>query len=61
MPKTIELLPKTFNYTIGINNNKNNLEKDINDNENNLEKDINDNEKNEILIENKEIKGNISN
>jgi len=50
MPKTIELLPKTFNYTIGINNNKNNLEKDINDNE-----------KNEILIENKEIKGNVSN
>lgn len=35
MPKTIELLPKTFNYTIGINN-----------------------EENEILIENKEIKGN---
>ena len=29
MPKTIELLPKTFNYTIGINKNKNNLEKDI--------------------------------
>ncbi len=49
MPKTIELLPKTFNYTIGINNNKNNLEKKIN------------NEENEILIENKEIKGNISN
>jgi len=48
MPKTIELLPKTFNYTIGINNNKNNLEKKIN------------NEENEILIENKEIKGNIS-
>ena len=45
MPKTIELLPKTFNYTIGINNNKNNLEKYINNNE-----------KNEILIENKEIK-----
>ena len=50
MPKTIELLPKTFNYTIGINNNKNNLEKDINNNE-----------KNEILIESKEIKGNVSN
>ena len=50
MPKTIELLPKTFNYTIGINNNKNNLEKYINNNE-----------KNEILIENKEIKGNVSN
>lgn len=50
MPKTIELLPKTFNYTININNNKNNLEKDINNNE-----------KNEILIENKEIKGNVSN
>ncbi len=33
MPKTIGLLPKTFNYTIGINNNKNNLEKDINNNE----------------------------
>ncbi len=49
MPKTIELLPKTFNYTIGINNNKNNLEKKIN------------NEENEILIENKEIKGNVSN
>lgn len=48
MPKTIELLPKTFNYTIGINDNKNNLEKKIN------------NEENEILIENKEIKGNIS-
>jgi hypothetical protein len=48
MPKTIELLPKTFNYTIGINNNKNNLEKKIN------------NEENEILIENEEIKGNIS-
>jgi len=38
MPKTIELLPKTYNYTIGINN-----------------------EENKILIENKEIKGNISN
>lgn len=38
MPKTIELLPKTFNYTIGINN-----------------------EENKILIENKKIKGNISN
>ena len=50
MPKTIELLPKTFNYTIGINNNKNNLEKYINNNE-----------KNEIIIENKEIKGNVSN
>ena len=50
MPKTIELLPKTFNYTIGINNE-----------ENNLEKDINNNEKNEILIANKEIKGNVSN
>jgi len=37
MPKTIELLPKSFNYTIGINN-----------------------EENEILIDNKEIKGNIS-
>ena len=49
MPETIELLPKTFNYTIGINNNKNNLEKK------------NNNEENEILIENKEIKGNISN
>ena len=32
MPKTIELLPKTFNYTIGIN--KNNLEKKINNEEN---------------------------
>ena len=50
MPKTIELLPKTYNYTIGINNNKNNIEKNVNSNE-----------QNEILIENKEIKGNISN
>ena len=49
MPKTIELLPKTYNYTIGINN------------KNNIEKNVNSNEQNEILIENKEIKGNISN
>lgn len=49
MPKTIELLPKTYKYTIGINNNKNNIEKDI----------IN-NEENKILIENKQIEGNIS-
>jgi hypothetical protein len=49
MPKTIELLPKTYNYTIGINN-KNNIEKNVNNN----------NEENEILIENKEIKGNVS-
>jgi hypothetical protein len=46
MPKTIELLPKTYNYTIGINN---------------IEKNVNNNEENEILIENKEIKGNVSN
>jgi hypothetical protein len=25
MPKTIELLPKTYKYTIGINNNKNKI------------------------------------
>jgi hypothetical protein len=49
MPKTIELLPKTYNYTIGINN------------KNNIEKNVNNNEENEILIENKEIKGNVSN
>ncbi|MHC5088236.1 MAG: hypothetical protein ACYSOT_01315 [Planctomycetota bacterium] len=50
MPKTIELLPKTYNYTIGINN-KNNIEKNIIQNIN----------KNNISEENKEIKGNISN
>lgn len=49
MPKTIELLPKTYNYTIGINN-KNNIEKNIIQNIN----------KNNISEENKEIKGNIS-
>lgn len=48
MPKTIELLPKTFNYTIGINN------------KNNIEKDIINNEVNKILIENKQIEGNVS-
>ena len=37
MPKTIELLPKSFNYTISINNNKNNLEKDIINSEENKE------------------------
>ena len=47
MPKTIELLPKTYKYTIGINNNKNN-------NKNNIEKNVNNNE------ENKQIEGNIS-
>ena len=49
MPKTIELLPKRYNYTIGINN------------KNNIEKNVNNDEENKILIENKEIKGNISN
>lgn len=53
MPKTIELLPKAYNYTIGINN----IEKDIIQNINKN----NNNEENKILIENKEIKGNISN
>jgi hypothetical protein len=54
MPKTIELLPKTSNYTIGINN----IEKD---NIQNINKNNNISEENKILIENKEIKGNISN
>lgn len=43
-------MPKTSNYTIGINN-KNNIEKNIIQNIN----------KNNISEENKEIKGNISN
>ena len=49
MPKTIELLPKTYNYTIDINN------------KNNIEKNVNNDEENKILIKNKEIKGNVSN
>tara|TARA_Y100000389_G_scaffold89980_1_gene86495 strand:- start:209 stop:379 length:171 start_codon:yes stop_codon:yes gene_type:complete len=53
MPKTIELLPKTFNYTIGINNIEKNIIQNINKNNN-------FSEVNKILIENEEIKGNIS-
>lgn len=47
-------MPETYKYTIGINNNKN-IEKDINLDINN------NNEQSKILIENKEIKGNIFN